>query len=75
MLILQVTSYHHFQYDEQLAVTDITIAIDVVDLEREPQFLLLIALGAEGTEAGDEFLEIHVAATVFIEYRDHATMQ
>lgn len=75
LLVLQVASHHHLQHNKQLAVADVPIAIDIVDLECKAQLLFLVALAAEGAEAGHEFLEIDVAATVFVEDGDHACGQ
>jgi len=72
LLILEVASDHHLEDDEQLAVTDVAVSIDIVHFEREPQLLLLSALAAEGTQARHELLEVDVAATVLVEDRDHA---
>lgn len=75
LLILQVASHHHLQHDEQFPVADVSIPIDVIDLEREAQLLLLIALGAECAEARHEFLEIDVASAVFVEDGYHSARQ
>ena len=70
--ILQVTTHHHLQNNEELAIRDITVAIDVVHLEGEAELLFLIAFGAEGAETRHEFLEVDVAATVLIENGYHS---
>jgi hypothetical protein len=72
LLVLQVAPDHHLQYYEELAVADVPIAINVVYAECEPQLLLLVSLAAERWQAGDEFLEVDVAATVLVEDGDHA---
>ena len=72
LLVLQIAPHHHLQHDKQLPVADVAIAVDVVDFESEAEFFLLVAFGAEGAEAGDEFLEVDVAAAVFVEDGDHA---
>ena len=72
LLILQIAPHHHLQHNEQLAIADVAVAVDVVHLERKPQLLLLVALAAEGAEAGHELLEIDVSAAVFVEDSDHA---
>ena len=72
LLVLQITPHHHLQHNKQLAVADEAITVDVVDFEGEAQFLFLVAFGAEGAEARDEFLEVDVAAAVFVEDGDHA---
>lgn len=70
--ILQVVADHHLQDDEELAVGDVSVAVDVVHLECKPKLLLLVALGAEGRQPGNEFLEVDVAATVLVEDGDHS---
>jgi hypothetical protein len=75
LLILQIASHHHLQHNEQLAIADVPIAIDIVHLERESQLLLLVALAAESAQAGHELLEINVSATVLVEDGDHARGQ
>ena len=72
LLVLQVASNHHLQYYEELAVADVTVAINVVYAECETQLLLLVALAAESRETGNEFLKVDVAATVLVEDGDHA---
>lgn len=73
--ILQIASHHHFQHNEELPVANISVAIDVIDLKGESQFLFLVAFGTEGAETGDEFLEVDIAASVFIEDGDHAARE
>ena len=73
--ILQIASHHHFQHNEQLPVANVSVAIDVIDLERESQFLLLVAFGTEGAETGDEFLKVNIAASVFIKDGDHTAIE
>ena len=70
--VLQVAADHHLEHDEQLAVADVTVAVDVVHLEREAQLLLLVTLAAEGAQPADEFLEVDVAAAVLVEDGDHS---
>lgn len=36
LLILQIAPHHHLQHDEQLAVTDEAVSIDVIDLKGKP---------------------------------------
>ena len=75
LLVLQIAPDHHLEHDEQLAIANVAVAIDVVDLERKAQLVLLVALAAESAEPVDEFLEIDVSAAVLIEDRDHACRQ
>jgi hypothetical protein len=75
LLVLEVAADHHLEDDEELAVADVAVAVDVVDLEGEAQLLLLVALAAEGREPGHELLEVDVAAAVLVEDGDHARGQ
>ena len=75
LLVLQVASDHHLQDDEQLAIADEAVAVNVVDLEGEAQLLLLVALAAEGAQARHELLEVDVSATVLVEDGNHARGQ
>ena len=72
LLILQITPHHHFQYDEQLPVTDVPITIDIIYLERKPQFLLFVSFAAECAKAGDELLEVDITAAVLVEDGNHS---
>lgn len=72
LLILQIAPHHHLQHNKQLSIADVPIAINIIDPECKPQLLFLIAFAAEGAEPGNEFLEIDVAAAIFVEYGDHA---
>lgn len=47
LLILQIASNHHLQDNEELAIADISVAVDVVDTESEAQLLFLVAFAAE----------------------------
>lgn len=66
LLVLQVLTHHHLEHNEQLAVGNVSVAVNVVDLEREPQLLLLVALAAERAQARHELLEVNVATAVFV---------
>ena len=70
--ILEIATDHHLEDDEQFAVGDVAVAIDVVDFEGEAQFFFFVAFGREGREARDEFLEIDIAPAVFVEDRYHS---
>jgi hypothetical protein len=72
LLILQIAPDHHLQHNEQLAIANVPVAINIVHLESEPQLLFLVAFAAESAESRHEFLEIDVAAAVFVEDGDHA---
>lgn len=72
LLILQIAPHHHLQHDEQLSITDVAVTVDIVDFEGKAQLLLLVALGAEGAEAGYKLLEIDVPAAVLVEDGNHA---
>ena len=47
LLILQITSHHHLQNNEEFTIADVPIAVDVVYAERESQLLLFIAFATE----------------------------
>lgn len=70
--VLQVVTDHHLEHDEELAVGDISVAVDIVDSEGEAQLLLLVTLGAEGRQTSDELLEIDVTTTVLVEDGNHS---
>ena len=46
----QVVAHHHFQHCEELAVGDVAVLIDIVDLECEFEFMLLVG-AIEGGQA------------------------
>jgi hypothetical protein len=71
LLVLQVVSDHHLQHQKELAIADVPVAINVVDLEGKAHLLLLVALGAECAESRHELLEIDIAAAVFVEDGNH----
>lgn len=70
--ILQVTPHHHLEHDEQFPVGDVTVPIDVVDFKSEKQLLFFVPFGTECRQAGYEFLEVDVSASVFVEDCDHS---
>ena len=72
LLVLQVAAHHHLQDNEQLAIADEPIAVNVVHLEREPQLLLLASLGAERAQSLNELLEVDVSTAVLVEDGYHA---
>lgn len=74
LLVLQVGANHHLENDEELAVADKSISINVVDLERKAQLLLLVSLAGESTQAGDEFLEVDVATSILVKDCDEAVV-
>lgn len=71
LLVLKIAAHHHLEDYEELAVGDIPIPIDVVDFEREPQFLELISLARESAKARHKLLEINVSSAILIENSDH----
>lgn len=73
--ILQITSHHHLQHNKELPVADVSVTIDVIDLEGEPQFLFFIAFRAEGAKSRDKLLEVDIAASVFIKNGYHAAIE
>ena len=72
LLVLQVASDHHLQHDKELAIANVSVAVDVVYAEGKAQLLLLVALAAEGTQARDELLEVDVTAAILVEDGNHA---
>ena len=72
LLVLQVAANHHLEHNEELAVADEAVAVNVVDLEGKLQLLLLVALAAEGAQAGDELLEVDIATAVLVKDGNHA---
>ena len=70
LLVLEVAADHHLEHDEELAVADVAVAVDVVDLEGELELLLLVALAGEGAQPGDELLEVDIAAAILVEDSD-----
>jgi hypothetical protein len=73
LLILEIASNHHLEHDKQLAIGDEAITVNVVDLEGEPELLLLVALAGKGAQPGHEFLKIHISATILVEDCNHPT--
>ena len=55
---------------EELAVADVAVVVDVVDLEGELELGHFVSLDAELADALDELLEVHLAVTVFVENLD-----
>ena len=37
LLVFQIASHHHLEYNEKLAVADVAVAVDIVDLERDTE--------------------------------------
>ena len=72
LLVLKVAAHHHLEHDKQLAVADVTVTVNVVDLESEPQLLLLVAFTRESAQARYEFLEVDITAAVFVEDGNHS---
>jgi len=72
LLVLQVAANHHLEHNEELAVADEAVAVNVVDAECEAQLLLLVAFAAEGREARDKLLEVDVATTILVEDGNHS---
>lgn len=72
LLILQVASNHHLQYNKQLAVADVAIAVNVVDLECKPQLLLFVSFRAERGQTRHKLLKVDITTTVFVENSDHS---
>ena len=73
--VVQVAADHHLEHLEELAVRDEAIIVDVVDLERESEFVLLAGAGAERVETLDELEERDVTVVVAVEDGDDALDQ
>ena len=73
--ILKIASHHHLQYNKQLPIANVSVTVDVIDLEGKSQFLFLVALGAEGAKTGDKFLKVDITTSVFIKNGDHAAIE
>lgn len=72
LLVLEIASDHHLENNKQLAVGNVTVPIDIVDLEGEPELLLLVSLAGEGAEARDKLLEVDISAAVLVKDGDHS---
>lgn len=72
LLVLEIAADHHLQHDEELAIADVAVAVDVIYPECKPQLLLLVSLAAEGRQPRHEFLEVDIAASVLVKYGNHA---
>lgn len=75
LLVLEITTNHHLQHNKQFTIANVPIAINIVDLERIAHLFLLVALGTEHAKAIDEFLEVDVAAAIFVKDGDHPSGQ
>jgi hypothetical protein len=75
LLILEIATNHHLQHNEQLTIANVPIAVNIIDLERIAHLFILDALGTERAKAVDEFLEVDVAAAVFVKDGDHPSGQ
>lgn len=75
LLVLQIAPDHHLEHDEELAVADVPIAVDVVHFKSEAQLLLLVALGAERAQPRHKLLEVDIAAAILVEDGDHSCRQ
>ncbi len=72
LLIFQITPHHHLQHNEQFTIANVAVSVDIVDFEGEFELVFFVASGGKGAEAVDEFLEVDVAASVFVEDGDHS---
>lgn len=73
--VVQVVANHHLEHGEQLAVRNVAVIVDVVDLEGEAQFFFLTGTRRETVEALHELEEADVAVLVLVEYGDHSLDQ
>ena len=71
LLIFEVGSNHHLEYNEQLAIGDVAIPVNVIDFKGEPELLFFIPLARESAQAGHKLLKINVTAPVFVENGNH----
>jgi hypothetical protein len=72
LLVFQVAANHHLEHNEELAVADVAVAVDIVHTESEPQLLFLVAFAAECGETRDKLLEVDITAAILIEDGDHS---
>ena len=74
LLVFQITPNHHLQHDEQFPIADVAVAINVVHLEGESQFLFLVTLRTESAEPRYKFLKVNISTSIFVEYGYHSSM-
>ncbi|KAI6771944.1 hypothetical protein HG530_002902 [Fusarium avenaceum] len=72
LLVLKVAANHHLEDNEKLSIADVTITVNVVDLEGELKLLFLVALATECRKACHELLEIDITTTILIEDGNHS---
>ena len=70
--VVQVVANHHLEHIEELTVRDEAVAVDVVNLESEPQLLLMRRARGQRVQALHEFEEADAAVVVSIEHVDDA---
>ena len=69
--IIQIVTDHHFDDGEQLAIGNIAIVVDVVNLESKSKLLLLGGASWQRVEALDEFEEGDAPILILIKNRDN----
>jgi hypothetical protein len=75
LLVLKVAANHHLEDNEKLSVADVSIAVNVIDLEGELKLLLLVSLAAERRKTCNELLEIDITTTILIKDGNHSCCQ
>lgn len=73
--VRQVGANHHLQHCEQFSVRNVPVVVDVVDLERKLQFLLLVSACRQRVKSLHELKERYVAVFVLIEHGNHSFYQ
>ncbi|KAI6755250.1 hypothetical protein HG531_004356 [Fusarium graminearum] len=72
LLVLEVAANHHLEDNEKLSVADVSIAVNIVDLEGELKLLLLISLAAKRRKTCNELLKIDVTTTILVKDGNHS---
>ena len=70
--IVQVASNHHLKHVEKLSIRNVSIVVNIVDLEGKSEFLLLRRTCRERVETLYEFKERNAAILVLVEHSDYA---
>ena len=73
--VVQVVPNHHLQNGEELSVGDVSIAVDVVDLEGESQLLLLARSSREGVKTLHKLEEGDASILILVKHCDHSLHQ
>ena len=73
--LVEVVAHHHLEHLEQLTVADETVVVDIIDLERESEFLLWAGTGRQRVKTLDKLKEGDVSIIVAIEHGNDALHQ